>query len=340
MNIEQYVYEIESLRIEKKINQDVFLKNIVSDRQYRRYLNHESVMTLDVFLKLLRRLEYDITSFLTYIEQKQLDKKKPLFDIRSAMIDFDYNKAKTLIYNLQKTTQTNDIDAMLSLYLKLIDFYEKLDVNKDSDNRKVSTFLKDTHVLDSLDARYFSAEKFSSISLLMNKIFNRVEPFYQIKFLDFYSDFIEGKKFLLDGDTLENIQMFYSYFCAATFGRSYISEDEAEKGGRYIKDAIQLTRESLMTYNLMALNYLNSSMCYLHKLNKDAKKSLFYTLMSVIASGNYQGIFPSFKLAFSDVVSKNDLIQDFISELEKHLNNDTQYYEEAKAYNDLSTCAG
>jgi len=321
MDINQYVYEIESLRIEKKINQDVFLKNIVSDRQYRRYLNHESVMTLDVFLKLLRRLEYDITSFLTYIEQKQLDKKKPLFDIRSAMIDFDYNKAKTLINNLQQTTQTNDIDAMLTLYLKLIDFYEKLDINKDSDNRKVSTFLKETHVLDSLDARYFSAEKFSSINLLMNKIFNRVEPLHQKNFLDFYSDFIEGKKFLLDGDTLENIQMFYSYFCAATFGRSYISEDEAEKGGRYIKEAIQHTRQTHMTYNLMALNYLNSSMCYLHKALDDAKKSAYTTFVS----------------AFSQVISIDVLKTHLIEEFKRYANNDIFYYEEVKTYNDLST---
>jgi hypothetical protein len=340
MEINHYVYEIESMRIEKKINQEVFLKDIVSDRQYRRYLNHESVMTLDIFLKLLQRLDYDMATFLVYVDQKQLEEKKPLMDIRSAIIDFDYDKAKTWIHALKKRPQTKDIDALLTLYLKLIDFYEKLDLNKDSDNQKVSAFLKETDVLDALNETYFSADKFSSINLLMNKIFNRVEPIHQKAFLDFYSDFIEGKKIVLDGDTMENIQMFYSYFCSATFGRSYISEDEAEKGGRYIKDAIQLTRETLMTYNLMALNYLNSSVCYLHKLNEDAKKSLFYTLMSVIATGNHQGIFPSFKLAFGDVVSKENLLRDFKDELQRHLEHDTHYYEEAKTYNDLSTCAG
>ena len=340
MDINHYVFEIEALRIEKKINQDVFLKDIVSDRQYRRYLNQESVMTLDIFLKLLQRLDYDISSFLTYIDQKQLEEQKPLLDIRSAIIDFDYNKAKALIHDVKKTPQSKEIDDMLRLYLKLIDFYEKLDLNKDSDNQKVSSFLKETNVLSSLQETYFSADKFSSINLLMNKIFNRVEPVHQKAFLDFYSDFIEGKKVVLDGDTLENIQMFYSYFCSATFGRSYISEEEAEKGGRYIKDAIQLTKETLMTYNLMALNYLNSSVCYLHKLNEDAKKTLFYALMSVIATGNHQGIFPSFKLAYGDVVSKENLIQDFKSELKRHLEHDTKYYEEAKEFNDLSTCAG
>lgn len=340
MTINHYIYEIESLRIEKKINQEVFLKDIVSDRQYRRYLNQESVMTLDIFLKLLQRLDYDMSSFLVYVDQKQLEEKKPLLDIRSAIIDFDYIKAKTWIHALKKRPQKKDIDAMLSLYLKLIDFYEKLDLDKDSDHQKVSSLLKETDVLDSLKETYFSSDKFSSINLLMNKIFNRVESVHQKAFLDFYSDFIEGKKVVLDGDTMENIQMFYSYFCSATFGRSYISEEEAEKGGRYIKDAIQLTRETLMTYNLMALNYLNSSICYLHKLNEDAKKSLFYTLMSVIATGNHQGIFPSFKLAFGDVVTRENLIKDFKDELQRHLEHDTKYYEEAKDFNDLSTCAG
>ena len=124
MTINYYVYEIESLRIEKKINQDLFLKDIVSDRQYRRYLNQESVMTLDIFLKLLQRLDYDMSSFLVFVDQKQLEEKKPLLDIRSAIIDFDYDKAKALIYDLRKTLQSKEIDALLTLYLKLIDFYE------------------------------------------------------------------------------------------------------------------------------------------------------------------------------------------------------------------------
>ncbi len=64
--------------LKKKINQDVFLKDIVSDRQYRRYLNQESVMTLDIFLKLLQRLDYDVSSFLTYIDQKQLEEQNPI----------------------------------------------------------------------------------------------------------------------------------------------------------------------------------------------------------------------------------------------------------------------
>jgi len=340
MTTENWLYDIETLRIERKINQALFLKEIVSDRQYRRYLNGESTPTLTIFLKLLERLNYTLPTFLTYLETKKMKHNQQFDQLRFAMIDFDYTTSKVLIKDIKSMQLSNDQIETLRLYETLIDFYEKLGQNEQLDKTRVENILNETNVLSLLNHTYYSSSTFSLVNLLMNKIFNLLDQEKQQRFLSFYLDFIEDRKFVLDGDTLENKQMVYSYYVSAIYGRSYISEAETKKGGQLIKDAILLTKETLMSYNLMALNYLNSSMCYLHHLNEDAKKSLFYTFMSVFGTGNSEGILPSFKLAFSQVTTSQVILKDFKDELKRHLEKDTYYQEEVLSYNDLSTCAG
>lgn len=340
MTTQNWLYDIETLRIERKINQESFLKDIVSDRQYRRYLNGESTLTLTIFLKLLERLDYTLPTFLTYLETKKTKEHQQFEQLRFAMIDFDYSTSKTMIKDIQSKHLSKEQLETLKLYETLIEFYEKLGQNEHLDKTRVDNILKETNVLSLLNYTYYSSSTFSLINLLMNKIFNVLDQEKQQRFLRFYLDFIENRKFVLDGDTLENKQMVYSYYVSAIYGRPHISEEETKKGGQLIKDAILLTKETLMSYNLMALNYLNSSMCYLHQLNDDAKKSLFYTFMSVFGTGNPEGIFPSFKLAFSQVTTSQVLLKDFKDELLRHLKTDTYYQEEVLSYNDLSTCAG
>ena len=340
MNVQAWLNEVETLRISKKLNQTFFLKDIVSERQYRRYLTGDSSLTLSIFLKLLERLDYDLPTFLTYLDTKKNNIQQTFDQLRFAIIDFDYQHAKNMIDDMHKIDLSEDQKKTLKLYQSLINFYEQLGQNEHHDRMRVQSILDETHVLSLLDQTYYTSSTFSLINLLMNKIFNLLDQEKQQRFLTFYLDFIEDRKFVLDGDALENKQMVYSYYVSAIYGRSYISEAETKKGGQLIKDAILLTKETLMSYNLMALNYLNSSMCYLHHLNEDAKKSLFYTFMSVFGTGNPDGIFPSFKLALSQVTTSDMIIKDFKDELKRHLQSDTYYQEEVRAYNDLSTCAG
>lgn len=88
MNVQAWLNEVETLRISKKLNQTFFLKDIVSERQYRRYLTGDSSLTLSIFLKLLERLDYDLPTFLTYLDTKKITSNKPLinYDLQSSIL--------------------------------------------------------------------------------------------------------------------------------------------------------------------------------------------------------------------------------------------------------------
>ncbi len=148
-----------------------------------------------------------------------------------------------MIHDVKKTPQSKEIDDMLTLYLNLIDFYEKLDLNKDSDNQKVSSFLKETNVLSSLQETYFPLINFSSINLLMNKIFNRVDPFIKKAFLDFYSISLKEKSCFRRRYFRKHSNVLFLFLFSNVWKRSYISEEEAERRTLHKKDAIQLTKK-------------------------------------------------------------------------------------------------
>jgi transcriptional regulator with XRE-family HTH domain len=340
MQLQKIMYVLESLRTHKKMTQQHFLQSITSDRQYRRYLNLESDMTIETLTKLINRLDMTLESFFSYVET-YVSKKEHAFQVlKQKMSDYDYEHALQDITIISSTYDlTEDERETLEFYQGLITFYQQLG-DKEKDKRFVLSRIQDLNLLEMLNHTYYSNDTFSFINLFMNKTYNLMSLDIQLLFQQFYLDFINEKKFLLDGERLENIQMFYSYLVSAIYGKSVITQEETEMGGARIKAGIALTKKTHMTYNLMALNYLNSSMCYLHQLHEEAKKPLFFTFMAVLSQDQAKGMIPAFVTAFSQVTNKDTLLKDILEMLERYLYHPYHYYEEVETYDDLSRCAG
>ena len=78
MELQKIMFALESLRVDKKMTQSLFLKDIMSDRQYRRYLNMESDITVETLIQLIERLEMTLESFFHYVDTF-MTKKEQVF---------------------------------------------------------------------------------------------------------------------------------------------------------------------------------------------------------------------------------------------------------------------
>lgn len=333
------IESLETLRLKKKIKQSLFLEGVLSERQYRRYLNYESEMSIETLLTLIQRLDISIDEFFSYASSLESKKERFLKTLKTKVMDFDYQEAKRMIKTSHTYRLDEDEQSLIQLYQSLIEFYERLDESSERDVTFVNQLLKDTHLLAVLNQKYISNTMFSLVNLIVNKTYNLFNHETQRLFQQFYKRLIDKEILLIDGETIFDIQLYYSYYLSTIYGQKTISKDDTTSGGKLLLDAIVLTQETLMSYSLMALNYLNSSMCYGNKSLENAKKSQFYTLLSVLAQPNYDGILPSFKQAFAQVVDSKTFIDDFTQMLDYHIKNDTYYYKEIYTYDDLSTFA-
>ena len=331
---------LEDQRIKKKYNQLAFCRGIISERNYRRYLNDEVQAKFEIILQLIHRLGFTYSAFMEALVT-QKDTLHVMFQTLDQFFkDFNYVKAKATIYDIKQFSQvlTPSQKDRLSLYEKLIRLYERIEDFKDpKDQHTAVQILEDTQLISMLHHTQYTYDEFMFINLIMNKIYNLLPLDTQLKFQLFYQQFIDGTFSIIDGDALEHIQQIYSYYASSIYGKGYISEEETKQGGVLIKDGIHHTRLTHMIYNLMALNYLNSSMCYLHQELEDAKKSAYTTFVAVFSHQNHKGFIPAFKTAFSQVIPIDILKTHLIDEFKRYANNDIFYYEEVKAYNDLST---
>jgi len=340
MELQKIMFALESLRVDKKMTQSLFLKDIMSDRQYRRYLNMESDITVETLIQLIERLEMTLESFFHYVDTFMTKKEQAFQQLKQHMSDYHYEQALKDITLIYKTYELIDEERQtLLLYQALITFYQRLG-NKEQDQQFVLNLMRELDLLSMLNQTYYSNDTFSFINMFMNKTYNLMALDIQLQFQQFYVGFIQEKKHLLDGERLENIQMFYSYLASSIYGKSTITQEETTLGGSIIKEGIHLTQQTHMTYNLMALNYLNSSMCYLHQLNLEAKKPLFFTFMSVLSQDNAKGMLPAFIQALTQVASKDTLLDDTLEMLTLYVSQPKHYHEEVDTYDDLSRCAG
>jgi hypothetical protein len=331
---------IEETRIKQKYNQITFCDGIISVRNYRRYLNEDAQVKFEVVLQFIHRLGYSYSAFFEALIQYKDSLSQRFKSLDKSFKDFNYDQAKSDIQEIKTFSlylTTSQVDQ-LRLYEKLIHLYDHLEhFNDPKDQQTALQILEQTELLTLLKRSVYTYDEFMFINVLMNKIYNLLPLHIQRIFQQFYQAFIDGEKSIIDGDALEHIQQIYSYYVSSIYGKGYITKSETIQGGILIKDGIKLTRLTHMIYNLMALNYLNSSMCYLHKEIEAAKKSAYMTFITIFAQDNSAGLIPAFKTAFGQVIPIETLKIHLLEELDRYFNQNINYYKEVNSYHDLST---
>lgn len=119
---QEIVVFIDNLRDDRNMNQGDFLHNIVSMRQYRRYLSGESTMSYTILDQLAKRLDFDAELIIMELETKKIVQTQQINQLYNAVVGKDLSKASSLF----RLIDTNKIISKsdLQLYNHALNMYD------------------------------------------------------------------------------------------------------------------------------------------------------------------------------------------------------------------------
>lgn len=100
MDSKELCIYIERIRTARKIPQTKLVEGVVSIRQYRRYLNGDSDMPLDIFLQMITRLGLKTDRVLREMENVRVEEYRYTNKLYNAAVNYDYITFDKLMHNM------------------------------------------------------------------------------------------------------------------------------------------------------------------------------------------------------------------------------------------------
>ncbi|MCU0104094.1 hypothetical protein N7603_00270 [Acholeplasma vituli] len=117
---------LDDFRQKKKLSMIKFTDEIVSLRQYKRYLYGTSEMPFKMFVELCARIHIDPQYLIFELERKRIEQLTTLDDLNRAVITNDYTQANLLIKQLREETLLDKAnETYFELLILLMSFYKK-----------------------------------------------------------------------------------------------------------------------------------------------------------------------------------------------------------------------
>lgn len=117
---------LDDFRQKKKLSMIKFTDEIVSLRQYKRYLYGTSEMPFKMFVDLCGRIQTDPMYLIFELERKRIEQLTTLDDLNRAIITNDYQKADEIIEALKSETLLDKANEIyFQVQLLLMGFYKK-----------------------------------------------------------------------------------------------------------------------------------------------------------------------------------------------------------------------
>lgn len=117
---------LDDFRQKKKLSMIKFTDEIVSLRQYKRYLYGTSEMPFKMFVDLCSRIQTDPMYLIFELERKRIEQLTTLDDLNRAIITNEYKKADDIIEQLKTETLLDPAnETYFQVQLLLLGFYKK-----------------------------------------------------------------------------------------------------------------------------------------------------------------------------------------------------------------------
>lgn len=104
---------IDKLRSYRNMTQEELLHDIVSMRQYRRYMNGDSTMSYMILDLLAKRLDFDAELIIMELEAEKIKQAQQINNLYNAVVGRNYDKAKELFKEIDITHIISNNDILL-----------------------------------------------------------------------------------------------------------------------------------------------------------------------------------------------------------------------------------
>jgi hypothetical protein len=182
MNNKNFASFLDTIREDRNITREDLVKDIVSLRQYYRFIKGESTLKSDTILKLLQRIEFDRSFFYEYFERTSNREFQQLQEIYKYL----YRDMIAEAYSAYKEIDPNDL--VLGSNKKYYEFITQVLLskqNKQSYDTSAKAILKLIDYPEILNKKFLThLEKnclvFSTNYLMVNKDYRIATLFYQV----------------------------------------------------------------------------------------------------------------------------------------------------------------
>ena len=276
---------MENLRYDRKMSQEVYLHDVISQRQYYRYRNGESEVPFEVIVKFANKLQIPllklISSYQTYSEKE----KQIVKEYFNLVLSKRLTEAKNLI-SKQKSLMLLDDETKLFYQVSRIlhDFYQ----NKITNIQLLEKLKKQINFNDIMKKEMLHDIEIYLIGLIMEYsekdrelIFAKIDSLRR------------NDKLLLGGNSLLDLQVYF--LVIKNLGRMNRYQEVIEMADL----ALDYTKRTY-TYYLKEYFYYYKALAYFF-LNQQEKfeESLFYTVISLNQLDEYR------RNHFIDMVKKD-----------------------------------
>lgn len=295
----------DTIRYQRGLTQLDFVEDIISIRQYRRYLSGESKMTQDVINQLSRKLGFKPEHIILDFEASRINEMKLLIQFYNATVNYDWDKQKIYAERLEKTEIVDPYNKLFLKYTYEMKKYYEKKITEPEFVKNASLIIDYPNILkrDILSA----FEIVTLATLLTFKSFDGKEVVAsRIKTL------LENPQHMISGDNSSLI-----YTCMVRLSTYYGIQERFQD----VIDICLVGVENTLEHNsfyLLDYFYYNLSLAY-HYLNQiELRDAYIYKLFIVLETAINEAKYKKFKnLVESDYDIK---FEDFIhAYMKKHI---------------------
>lgn len=139
---------IERLRIARHISQEVFLHDVVSTRQYRRYLNGESEIPFNVIHSLTSKLGLKTDTLFREFEAAKIDESTKMNQLYNFAVNYDHDSFSELAKKFSIEHIIEPFNVLLYKHSILLNKYYSRKISTDQVRQMTIDLIKYPSVLD------------------------------------------------------------------------------------------------------------------------------------------------------------------------------------------------
>jgi transcriptional regulator with XRE-family HTH domain len=206
----EFALFFEKLRLSRNLTQEQFTKDIVSMRQYRRYIRGECLIPQYVVNKLSIRLGFKPEHIISEFDSERLSETQRVVSLFNSVVNQDYTKAKLLIKELKKE-QFLDSQSQ-TLYIHSVNFYNHV-IGKLSDKEIVKITMDLVDYKDLMKKSIFSAIEL----LIVTSLFLHESYTEKSRLAEKMNDFLQNVNMFTQGQN-DNMMLLVIYQLAKYYG--------------------------------------------------------------------------------------------------------------------------
>lgn len=259
---------MESLRYDRKMTQDVYLHNVISQRQYYRYRNGESEVPFDVIVKFANKLEIPLLKLISTYHEYAAKETETVRNYFNLIINKQLKESKKLLKEINNLILIDDeANFFFNLSQVLYDFFAK----KINEEEMIEKLKKTSKYDEVMKKELIHDNEIYILGVIMeysdndrNLILNKIQSLRN------------NNKLMLSGNVLLNSQVFF--WIIKNLGRKNRFKELIDVAD----EAINYSEKNYSYYSIEYFYYYKALAYYYLGNTSNFEKSLTKTIIHIL----------------------------------------------------------